>query len=245
MGLIKEKVDEAVKWIQDKIKGLSEIQLPSFDDILIGIQTWGNENFTTDMFGIDAFVEDTRQRLATMIPVEDVAAKISAIKEFFFGANAENEENAENTISNINGFVDESGNFIKNIFNDVFGFLDGGLNSLQSLASSVTGAIAGFFAGLGESIKSAIGEAIDWALGKLAELAAAVRNTPIIGGVVGTAIDYVTGGSGGNTSNSSVSTKIGQITVNTQATDANGIASDIGGAVNKRFSPAMANGGSW
>lgn len=116
-------------------------------------------------------------------------------------------------------------------------FFEGYIQYLISAFSACCEAVGGFFAGLRDNIISLIGEAIDWAIGKLGELAAAVRATPIIGG----AIDYVMGGSGG--SSSTVNTKIGQITVNTQATDANGIASSMGGAVNRKFSPAMANGG--
>lgn len=109
--------------------------------------------------------------------------------------------------------------------------------SICDKANEIVEAIKGFFIGLKDTIMAAIGEAVDWALGKLASLASAIASLPVIGG----AVDYVMGGSGG--SSSTVNTKIGQITVNTQATDANGIASSMGGAVNRKFNPYMANGG--
>ena len=150
-------------------------------------------------------------------------------------------QNASNTelsvtIGNIKSPIDELCQWINEQFTAVGRFIDGVFADMQNTASSVTSAIEGFFNNLGATIKSAIGDAIDWALGKLAELAAAVRATPIIGG----AIDYAFGGGG---SSSTVNTKIGQITVHTPATDANGIASSMGSAVNRKFSPAMANGG--
>ena len=151
-------------------------------------------------------------------------------------------QNASNTelsvtIGNTKSPIDELCQWINEQFTAVGRFIDGVFSDVQNTASSVTSAIEGFFNNLGATIKSAIGEAIDWALGKLAELAAAVRATPIIGG----AVDYAFGGGGG--SSSTVNTKIGQITVNTPARDANGIASGMGHAINTRFSPAMANTG--
>jgi hypothetical protein len=115
-------------------------------------------------------------------------------------------------------------------------FVQGYIQYLISAFSSGCEAIGHFFAGLRDNIINLIGEAIDWALDKLAELAAAVRATPIIGG----AVDYVMGGSGG--SSSTVNTKIGQITVNTQATDAEGTGRAVGNAM-MGYNARMANGG--
>lgn len=150
-------------------------------------------------------------------------------------------QNASNTelgitIGNTKSPIDELCQWINEQFTAVGRFIDGVFADMQNTASSVTSAIEGFFTDLGATIKSAIGDAIDWALGKLAELAAAVRATPIIGG----AIDYAFGGGG---SSSTVNTKIGQITVHTAATEAGGIASSMGSAITRKFNPAMANGG--
>lgn len=151
----------------------------------------------------------------------------------------QNASNAELglTIGNTKAPIDELCDWINEQFTAVGRFIDNIFNGMSNTASSVTSAISGFFSNLGTNIKNAIGDAIDWALEKLAELAAAVRATPIIGG----AVDYAFGGGGG--SSSTVNTKIGQITVNTPARDANGIASGMGHAINTRFSPAMANTG--
>ena len=127
-------------------------------------------------------------------------------------------------------------NDVQATLNDLAMDIDTFFNDLQATGSKAVDSVKGFFTDLKNSIMSSIGEAIDWALDKLAELAAAVRATPIIGG----AIDYAFGGGG---SSSTVNTKIGQITVHTPATDANGIASSMGGAINRKFNPAMANGG--
>lgn len=117
-------------------------------------------------------------------------------------------------------------------------WIDGVLQSMSDTASSVVSAIEDFFAGLRDSIMSFIGEAIDWALGKLAELAAAVKSVPIIGG----AIDYVTGGSGGTTNNT-VSSKY-NVVVNTRATDAEGTGRAVNSAL-MGYNARMANGGSY
>lgn len=140
------------------------------------------------------------------------------------------------TIGDFESPIQNLCNWISEQFTALGNFINGIFQEIENTASSVTNAISGFFADLGTNIKNAIGEAIDWALEKLAELAAAIRNTPIIGG----AIDYAFGGGG---SSSTVNTKIGQITVHTAATEAGGIASSMGSAINRKFNPAMANGG--
>jgi hypothetical protein len=128
-------------------------------------------------------------------------------------------------------------NWIDEQFDAVEQWVADCLQGMSDKADEIIENIKGFFISLKDTIMSAIGEAVDWALGKLASLASAIASLPVIGG----AVDYVMGSSSG--SSSTVNTKIGQITVNTQATDANGIASSMGGAVNRKFSPAMANGG--
>jgi hypothetical protein len=158
-------------------------------------------------------------------------------------------QNASNTelsvtIGNTKSPIDELCQWINEQFTAVGRFIDGVFADVQNTASSVTSAIEGFFNNLGANIKSAIGDAIDWALGKLASLATAIRNTPIVGGAVGSAIDYFSGGSTNNSNSSySSSTSVGEINVYTQATDASGIAGDIGGAVSNRFNYGFANGG--
>lgn len=143
----------------------------------------------------------------------------------------------------IDAFIDyamgkfgEFGDWINEQFSAIGEWIDGVFQSISDTASSVVSAIEGFFAGLRDSIMSLIGEAIDWAIGKLAELAAAVKSTPIIGG----AIDYVTGG-GGGTTNNTVSSKYNVI-VNTNATDAEGTGRAVGNAM-MGYNARMANGG--
>lgn len=130
--------------------------------------------------------------------------------------------------------VREAGQWLQDKFNELWSFVSGLCSDLMSWFNSV-----------GQTIMTAIGNAVDWAKGKLAELKQDILNMPVIGGAVQfglNAYDAVTGG-GGNVS--SVDTKIGQITVNTQATDAEGIAQDIGGATRKEFGAYKANGGAW
>jgi ElaB/YqjD/DUF883 family membrane-anchored ribosome-binding protein len=234
------------------------------DNWLISLQDWGNQlpkiSLDIDTSALDGVkkaladlipadvikqsITGINKAFGTMVPVEAVTSAVGAIKDFIFNANADNEENTTSMIDIINGYCGESGAVITRIFRDVYDFLENGLSSLQSTASSVTSAISGFFADLASSIRSAIGEAIDWALGKLASLATAIRNTPIVGGAVGSAIDYFSGGSTNNSNSSySSSTSVGEINVYTQATDASGIAGDIGGAVSNRFNYGFANGG--
>jgi phage-related protein len=133
------------------------------------------------------------------------------------------------------GKFGEFGDWINEQFSAIGEWIDGVFQSISDTASSVVSAIEGFFAGLRDSIMSLIGEAIDWAIGKLAELAAAVKSTPIIGG----AIDYVTGG--GGTTNNTVSSKYNVI-VNTNATDAEGTGRAVGNAM-MGYNARMANGG--
>jgi hypothetical protein len=129
----------------------------------------------------------------------------------------------------------------------LFQWINSQFDALEAWAGSVVDSIEGFFIGLGDTIMSAIGNAIDWALGKLAELASAIANTPIIGTAVSwgmSAYDAITGG-GGNTTNNSSDTRIGTINVVTQATDSSGIASSIGSATRSRFNYQQANGGAY
>lgn len=111
------------------------------------------------------------------------------------------------------------GNYVNNVWQSICDFVDGVLTDIETTAknafdnmmnkaNNVVESIKGFFVGLRDTIMQAIGEAIDWAIEKLAELAAAVKSTPIIGG----AVDYVTGG--GGTTNNTVSSKIGVMNVN-------------------------------
>ena len=111
------------------------------------------------------------------------------------------------------------GNYDNNVWQSICDFVDGVLTDIETTAknafdnmmnkaNNVVESIKGFFVGLRDTIMQAIGEAIDWAIEKLAELAAAVKSTPIIGG----AVDYVTGG--GGTTNNTVSSKIGVMNVN-------------------------------
>lgn len=127
------------------------------------------------------------------------------------------------------------GDWIDGILKDVEEYARSTFDDMMATANSVVEAIEGFFAGLRDSIMSLIGEAIDWVIGKLADLAAAVKSTPIIGG----AIDYVTGG--GGTTNNTVSSKYNVI-VNTQATDAEGTGRAVGNAM-MGYNARMANGG--
>jgi phage-related protein len=135
----------------------------------------------------------------------------------------------------VKGAMTGLANWINEQFTAVGEWVNGVFQSISDTASSVVSAIEGFFAGLRDSIMSLIGEAIDWAIGKLAELAAAVKSTPIIGG----AIDYVTGG--GGTTNNTVSSKYNVI-VNTNATDAEGTGRAVGNAM-MGYNARMANGG--
>lgn len=135
----------------------------------------------------------------------------------------------------VSGTMTGLANWINEQFTAVGEWVNGVWQSISDTASSVVSAIEGFFAGLRDSIMSLIGEAIDWAIGKLAELAAAVKSTPIIGG----AIDYVTGG--GGTTNNTVSSKYNVI-VNTNATDAEGTGRAVGNAM-MGYNARMANGG--
>lgn len=115
------------------------------------------------------------------------------------------------------------------------------INELWAFVSGVCSDLEAWFNSVGDTIMTAIGNAVDWAMAKLAELKQAILDMPVVGGAVQfglNAYDAVTGG--GNTS--SIDTKIGQITVNTQATDANGIARSIGGATRKTYA-RQANGG--
>jgi hypothetical protein len=144
---------------------------------------------------------------------------------------------AFNIIGEFLQFVaDEAVLALQYMMEGVKAYFDEGMQSLSATANSVVEAIKGFFIGLKDSIISAIGEAIDWALDKLAELAAAVKSTPIIGG----AIDYVFGGSGGTTNNT-VSSKYNVI-VNTNATDAERTGIAVGNAM-MGYNARMANGG--
>lgn len=116
------------------------------------------------------------------------------------------------------------------------------VNEFWAFVTGVVSDLMAWFENLGNTIMTAIGQAVDWAKGKLAELKQEILNMPVVGGAVQfglDAYDAVTGG--GNVS--SVDTKIGQITVNTQATDAGGIASAIGGATRKTFGANKSNGG--
>ena len=125
--------------------------------------------------------------------------------------------------------------FIGGVFSDIETSASNTFSAIMSTANNVVEAIKGFFIGLKKTIISAIGEAIDWALGKLAELAAAVKSTPIIGG----AVDYVTGG--GGTTNNTVTSKYNVI-VNTQAKDAEGTGRAVGNAM-MGYNARMADGG--
>ena len=253
-------IDGFFAGIDDKIADTGK----RFDHLLISLQDWGNQlpeisldidtsaldgakKALADLIPADVIkqsITGINKAFGTMVPVEAVTSAVGAIKDFIFNANADNEENTTSMIDTINGYCGESGAVITRIFRGVYDFLENGLSSLQSTASSVTSAISGFFADLAFSIRSAIGEAIDWALGKLASLATAIRNTPIVGGAVGSAIDYFSGGSTNNSNSSySSSTSVGEINVYTQATDADGIADGIGGAVSNRFNYGFANGG--
>jgi hypothetical protein len=253
-------IDGFFAGIDDKIADTGK----RFDHLLISLQDWGNQlpeisldidtsaldgakKALADLIPADVIkqsITGINKAFGTMVPVEAVTSAVGAIKDFIITANADNEENTTSMIDTINGYCGESGAVITRIFRGVYDFLENGLSSLQSTASSVTSAISGFFADLAFSIRSAIGEAIDWALGKLASLATAIRNTPIVGGAVGSAIDYFSGGSTNNSNSSySSSTSVGEINVYTQATDADGIADGIGGAVSNRFNYGFANGG--
>lgn len=157
-------------------------------EMLVDVQNFFNNNFTTDAFGISAFIDDF------------IAGFANAFKYLY-----------------------EAG-------------------------ERATSAVGSFFSELGTTIKTAIGEAINWALGKLQELAAAVKSTPIIGTVVdwgSSAYDAVFGGGGSATTNNyagnTSDTKIGTVNVYTQATDANGIAGDIRGAMSNQFSAYQAD----
>lgn len=118
------------------------------------------------------------------------------------------------------------------------------LQAMWDTAVQACGDIKAWFESVGQTIMTAIGNAVDWAMEKLASLKQAILDMPVVGGAVQfglNAYDAVTGG--GNVSN--VDTKIGQITVNTQATDAGGIASAIGGATRKTFGANKSNGGAF
>ncbi len=135
----------------------------------------------------------------------------------------------------IDGVWQEIGDWIDGILQDVEEYARSTFDDMMATANSIVEAIKGFFVGLKDTIMQAIGEAIDWAIGKLAELAAAVKSTPIIGG----AIDYVTGG--GGTTNNTVSSKYNVI-VNTNATDAEGTGRAVSNAM-MGYNARMANGG--
>jgi hypothetical protein len=124
--------------------------------------------------------------------------------------------------------------------------VQGYIQYLVSAFSSGVDSVIGFFVNLKDQIIALIGEAIDWAIGKLGELASKIASVPIIGGAIDlgvSAYNSITGG--GNTTNNSSEVSVGTINVNTQSTDAYGIGRDIGRATRNAYSYQQANGGAY
>lgn len=112
-------------------------------------------------------------------------------------------ESIDSTLTDLANWIDEQFDSIEEWAHECW-------QAICDKADEVVNSIKGFFVDLKNSIMAAIGEAVDWALGKLASLASAITSLPVVGG----AIDYALGGGGGGTTNNTVSSKIGVMNVN-------------------------------
>lgn len=130
---------------------------------------------------------------------------------------------------------------IVKLINDAIDWVQKKWDSLPPGVKSIIDTIAGFIEGLASTIRSAIGSAIDWALAKfrmLRDMASKFLHLDI------SASESSYGGGGGSYyEGNSSSANIGEINVYTQATDAQGIANDIGGATYGAFNPYNSQGG--
>jgi len=140
---------------------------------------------------------------------------------------------------NIGSQMTALANWIDEQFDAVEQWVADCLQGMSDKANEIIENIKGFFVGLKNTIMSAIGEAVDWALGKLASLAQGIANLPVIGG----AIDYVMGGSSGSNTTNNTTTSVGEVNVYTQATTAQDTGAAVGRAM-AGWSPAYADGGS-
>ena len=140
---------------------------------------------------------------------------------------------------NIGSQMTALANWIDEQFDAVEQWVADCLQGMSDKANEVIENIKGFFSGLKDAIMSAIGEAVDWALGKLASLAQGIANLPVIGG----AIDYVMGGSGGSNTTNNTTTSVGEVNVYTQSTSPQETGAAVGRAM-AGWSPAYADGGS-
>jgi hypothetical protein len=262
LGLLAIAIEDLVGWVNGKksafgdfwasIFGSPEEAMQTFDEVKQAVMDFVNFMKTDGKEMAKPFIElgqwlmsiplDNLKSIADFVRALNSGSMfdiLSAGVEMFVQLVFSSVRLAFNIIGEFLQFVaDEAVLALQYMMEGVKAYFEEGMQSLSATANSVVEAIKGFFVGLKDSIISAIGEAIDWALDKLAELAAAVRATPIIGG----AIDYVFGGSGGTTNNT-VSSKYNVI-VNTQATDAEGTGRAVGKAM-MGYNARMANGGSY
>jgi hypothetical protein len=157
------------------------------------------------------------------------------------------QEAGEMFVSWMLGKMTELAEWLKAQFDAVGEWINQVWQSICDYCGSVIDAMIGFFVNLKDQIIALIGEAIDWAIGKLGELASKIASVPIIGGAIDlgvSAYNSITGG-GGNTTNNSSDVRVGTINVNTQSTDAYGISRDIAGATRNAYSYQQANGGAY
>jgi hypothetical protein len=262
LGLLAIAIEDLVGWVNGKksafgdfwtsIFGSPEEAMQTFDEVKQAVMDFVNFMKTDGKEMAKPFIElgqwlmsiplDNLKSIADFVRALNSGSMfdiLSAGVEMFVQLVFSSVRLAFNIIGEFLQFVaDEAVLALQYMMEGVKAYFEEGMQSLSATANSVVEAIKGFFVGLKDSIISAIGEAIDWALDKLAELAAAVRATPIIGG----AVDYVFGG-GGGTTNNTVSSKYNVI-VNTQATDAEGTGRAVGNAM-MGYNARMANGGSY
>jgi hypothetical protein len=128
--------------------------------------------------------------------------------------------------------------FVTAVWSGAVSVVTGLIDGILAVANAVFNGIIGLINSVASAFYNIFGGAIEWAKGKLAELRAGITSLPVVGGAMNSALDAL-GWSGGNTYNNggnTTDTRIGQVNVYTQATDANGIASSMGSALDNQFS---------
>ena len=132
--------------------------------------------------------------------------------------------------------------------NDGLTMLTDGFIGVAEESGNTNTAVKGHFAQQQSSI-SQTGSFIDGLIGKFESLKETILSMPTYNPVYGASAGMAVYGGGGTISNNygnrTSETRIGTINVNTQATDARGIASSIGGATTSRFNYMQANGGAY
>ena len=133
---------------------------------------------------------------------------------------------------------------IMDLWNGAMDFVTGLINGLLGVANAVMNGIIGLINAVASAFYNIFGGAVNWAKNKLAELRQNIESVPVVGGVLGSAMDAmgITGGNTYNNGNTSSDTRIGTVNVYTQATDANGVAGGMRGAIDNHFGAAQADG---